>query len=123
VVEAHAGADLDQPGRLGRRRRAGSDAELLGCAPEHGHVTDRLGRRGQQQRLRLRRKRFGPPQKALLDATRQRPWLGKPEAARQLRRRQAIRSSSSASGLPRASATIRSRIRSSSRPGIPDASN
>jgi hypothetical protein len=60
----------------------------IGRAPQQGHVAGRFGRGGQQQPLCLARKRPELPVKAGLDAAGQRPGVGKPETARQLRRGQ-----------------------------------
>ena len=68
MPEPHPDPELDQRGLLGRPARATSDPELLGRAPQQAHVTDRLGRRHQQQPLRLARKRPDPLQKGFLDA-------------------------------------------------------
>ena len=91
MPEPHPDPELDQPGLLGRPARVASDPELLGRAPQQAHVADRLGRRHQQQALGLARKRPDPLQEGLLDAAGQRPRVGKPEPARELRRRQPTR--------------------------------
>ena len=71
MVEAHPRAELDQPGRLGRRCCARSDAQPLRCAKQQRDVADRLGGRGEQQLLRRSRQRLDAAQEASLDATRQ----------------------------------------------------
>ena len=88
MAEPHPRAELDQPGRLGRRCRVRSDAQPLGCAQQQRDIADRLGGRGEQQLLRRSRKRLDAAQEALLDPTRQRRRVRQREAARQLRRRQ-----------------------------------
>ena len=50
MAEAHLRVELDQPRRLGRRRRIRSDPELLGRAPQQRRVAGRLGRGGQSKR-------------------------------------------------------------------------
>ena len=83
------------------------------------HVADRLGRRDEQQPPGLGGKRLEPPQEALLDPARQRHRRsGSPKPPASSAGVSPRGSSSSASGLPRVSATIRSRTRSSSRPRI-----
>ena len=91
MAEPHPDAELDQRGLLGRPARVASDPEPLGRAPQQAHVADRLGRRHQQQALRLARKRPDPLHEGLLDAAGQRPRVGKPEPARELGRRQPTR--------------------------------
>ena len=81
MTETHPGAELDQPGLLGRGRRLRSDPEPLGGAPQQGYVAHRLGSRGQEKSLRLKGERMKPPEEALLDTTRQRPRIGKGEPA------------------------------------------
>ena len=58
MTEPHPRTQLDQPGGLGRRCGIPSDPELLGRAPQQGHVADRLGGRREQERLRRRRQRL-----------------------------------------------------------------
>ena len=82
MTEPHARADLDQACRLGRSRRLGPDAELLGRAPQQRHVADRLRRRQQQQAPGLGRERRQLPYEALLDTAGQRHLHGQPESAR-----------------------------------------
>ena len=89
--EAHACAELDQPGRLGRPPGLGADPEPLGGAPQQAHIAERLGRRRQEQKLRVARKRLDALKEAVLDAARQRARVGEPEPARELRRRQSAR--------------------------------
>ena len=72
---------------------------------------------------RLVGQRRRAPQEALLDPARQGRRLGQPEPAGELRGDRPRGSSSSARGLPRVSATIRSRTRASSRPGMAVASS
>ena len=84
MTKPHPRAELEQT-RLGRRRRRlGADPEPLGRAPQQHRLADRLGRRDQQQPLRLRRERLEPPPEALLDPTRQsaaRPACPNPPAS------------------------------------------
>jgi hypothetical protein len=88
MVEAHPGAQLDQPGGLGRGGRVGPDADLVGRPPQQRGVAHRLGRRHQQQRLGRRRQRPQTAREALLDAAGQGLGVGTPEPARQLGRAQ-----------------------------------
>ena len=53
MAESHADPELDQPGRLGRRGRLGTEPEPPGRAPEQGDVTERFGRRDQHQLPRI----------------------------------------------------------------------
>ena len=92
MPEPHPCAELDQPRRLGRRRRVAPDPEPLGRAPQQRRVADRLGRRraaaaaacsagsGSSRRRKLCSIRLGERQR-----------VGQPEPARQLRRRQPAR--------------------------------
>ena len=57
--EAHAQPELDQSGGLGRPPGVDADAEPLGGAPQQAQIAQRLGRRRQQQQLRVARKRLG----------------------------------------------------------------
>jgi hypothetical protein len=91
VPKSHARTDLDEACDLGRHDRACGDAEALGRPPEQRHVTNRFGRRDQQQLLGLQRKRLHASQKALLDATRQRSWGRDTEPARERGRCHAVR--------------------------------
>ena len=91
MPEPHPRTQLDQPGALRRLGRVRPDAEVLGRAPEQRDVADGLGRRRQQQPLRLRLQRPEPSQEALLDADRQRTRRGHPEPAGELGRRQPAR--------------------------------
>ncbi len=88
MTKPHPRTELDQPRRLGRRRRVRPDGEPLGHPPQQRHVPHRLGGRRQQQPLRRNRKRPDAPQETLLDLTRQRPRVRTPEPTGQLRRRQ-----------------------------------
>ena len=84
MAKPHPRADLEQT-RLGRRRRGlGSEPEPLCGPPQHRRVADGLGRRDQQQLLRLRREHLEAPAEALLDMTCQgsRGWMC--ESARRL---------------------------------------
>ena len=96
--------------------------------PAARHTSDRSpdgsAAASQQQPPGLRGQRVQLPPEALLDPARQRHRAGQPEPARQLRRASAPRgSSSSASGLPCVSATIRSRTRASSGPASAESSS
>ena len=95
-------------------RPCGCDAESLGRALQQQRVSDRLGRRQQQHEARVGAERVQPANVALLDPARQRhgPQVPKPPASCVVVSPRG--SSSSASGLPRVSATIRSRTSSSS---------
>ena len=86
MTKPHPRTQLDQPRRLGRRRRVRSDPKPLGHTPQQRHVPHRLGRRRQQQPLRRIRKRPDTPQETLLDLTRQRSRVRTPEPTGQLRR-------------------------------------
>ena len=89
--EAHASVQLDQTGRLGRLPGLAADTETVGGAPQQAQVAQRLGRRRQEQELRLARKRLGALEEGVLDAARQRSPVGEPEPARHLCRRQPAR--------------------------------
>ncbi len=52
MPEAHAGTDLEQLFRLGRRCRTGSDAKCVGGTPDERGVTCGVGRRKLHQSLR-----------------------------------------------------------------------
>ena len=91
VTEPRLLADREQPARLdviGGRRR---DAELRGRAPEQQRIAERLRRREQQQAPRVVGVRLELPDEALLDPSRETLRAQQPEAARQLRRREASR--------------------------------
>ena len=64
---------------------------MLGGAPQQAQIAQRLGRRRQEQKLRVARKRLDALEEAVLDAARQRARVGEPEPARELRRRQSAR--------------------------------
>src|SRR5262245_46353055 len=85
MTETHPGTELDQPRSLGRERGIGGDPKPLGCTPQQGGVPDRFGCRGQEQLLRLGRKRPKLPVEALFDAVCERQRVGKTEPAGQLR--------------------------------------
>ena len=117
-------ADLEQPCRRGRIRRHAGEPEPVDRSPQQRRVADRVGRRHEQQAPTL----FGGSAsscrvKLELDAIRQRHRRRPTEAARELAGVRPRGSSSSASGLPRASATMRSRSRTSSGPRIAEASS
>ena len=108
-----------KPGRLRRRRRVGAETELIGRAPEQVDVADRLGRR---QRAAAAWSASGSDASRRTKLCSMRVLSGRtsgspnpPASSAAVNPRG---SSRSASGLPRVSATIRSRTRSSSRPGM-----
>ena len=71
VAERHALADRQQAvGRVAGRR--GRDAEPLGRAQQQQWISERLGRRDEQQQPRLLGERLEPADEALLDPPRQR---------------------------------------------------
>jgi hypothetical protein len=117
MAEPHPGVDLDQLRDLGRSGGVQPDAEVLGGASEHGDVTHRFGSRGQQKKLRVHREREQAPQEALLDLGGQQRVSGRSNPPARSARVRPRGSSSSASGLPRVSATMRSSMRASRRPG------
>ena len=124
MTEAHLRAEVDQSGVGRRRGRVRPDPERRGRPPHQHRIAHRLGRRDEQQQSCRRGQRRQPLGEALLDPPRQRHAVGQPEPARELGEGSACRgSSSSASGLPRVSATIRSRTRSSSGPATTVASS
>ena len=116
MTEPHPRTELDQPRGLRRRRGVRPDPEFLRGAPQERGVADRLGRRRQQEspcrlrkscRLRRRRSSTGL-------VTGSQP--GSPSPPARAAAAHSRENSTSASGLPRDSATIRSRTRASSRP-------
>ena len=109
-------ADLDQPGRLGRRGRVGADPEPLGRAPQQRRVADRLGRRHEQQPLRVGRE---APRAAAGSS----PRSGSPAAARPAARtRRPAPPASARAAAPAARAGCRaSRRRSGRAPARPAA--
>ena len=122
MAEANLRAELDQA-RVGRRRRRRRRrGRALGR--RHSSAGRRSARpRRQQQQPRVRRKRLEPLRKlsSIRPASAGAPGSPKPPA-----RSAGVSprgSSSSASGLPRVSATIRSRTRASSGPGITESSS
>ena len=115
MEERHAPAGLQQARRPRRGRGVGADAEPVARAPQQRRVADRVGRRHQHQPPGLGRQRLQPLPELCLDLARERR-VGQGEAAGQLGQVSPRGSSSSASGLPRVSSTIRSRTLSSSGP-------
>ena len=107
MAEPHAGAELAQP-CLGRRRRGRRpDALLLGRAPDEGGLPQRLRRRDEQQPPGVLGQRREPPAE-LSSIPFDEPEIApvpNPASSVALRPRG---SSTSASGLPRVSATMRS---------------
>jgi hypothetical protein len=67
MTKPHPGADLEQPGRLRVANRLGAQPEPFDGAPQQHRVADRLGRRDQQQPLRVGRQLLESSPKALLD--------------------------------------------------------
>jgi hypothetical protein len=86
VLEPDVQTEFDQLGRLGRFPGIAPDAKALGSAPQQTRVAQRLGRRRQEQTLRVARQCPNPLEERLLDAVRQRPRVRETEAARQLGR-------------------------------------
>jgi hypothetical protein len=121
VTEAHLGADLEQAAVDCRRRGPRIDAELLGRSPHEQRVADGIGRRQPQQPLRVRGQLIqGRRNPSSRPDSVTGPGPPKPPASSAALMPRG--SSSRASGLPRVSAMIRSRTRSSSRPGTTVAS-
>ena len=106
MAEAHPGADLEQPGRLGRLSAAPVIAEPLGRAPQQRRIAGRLGRRDQQQPLG---RRSGSARSRCRKLSSIRPASdtapGKPKPPASCAGDSPRGSSSNASGLPRVSAT------------------
>jgi hypothetical protein len=69
MTETHPGAELDQPRSLGQERGIGGDPKLLGCTPQQGGVSNRFGCCGQEQPVRLGRKRPKLPVEAPFDSS------------------------------------------------------
>ncbi|SKL06087.1 Uncharacterised protein [Mycobacteroides abscessus subsp. massiliense] len=84
MAEAHPGAQLHQIGRLGGCDRVHRNSELLGGARQQRHVAERIGCRGQQERLGVRGKLVNSPEESLLDLPRQSTAVRPPETAGQL---------------------------------------
>ena len=125
MTKPHLPPKLEQTGIHCRLHPAcGTQPEPL--AARHTSAGSPVGRRPPQRAAGAVSRSGGPrsPLEALLDAARQRQRVQQPEAPRQLRGRKRTRGSSiSASGLPRVSATIRSRTRSSRRQWSADSSS
>ena len=123
MAEAHLRIELDQSRRLGRPRRIRSDPELLGRAPQQRRVAGRFGGGGHEQALRVGRERQHLAAEVLFDAAREWCASGRPNPPASSAAVNPRGNSSNASGFPRVSATIRSRTRSSSRPGTTESSS
>jgi hypothetical protein len=106
MPEPHADAELDQRGLLGRLARVALIPRR--SAARHSRLTSPTGSAAasQQQALGLARKRPDPLHEGLLDAAGQRPRVGSPNPPASSAGVNPRGSSSSASGLPRVSATI-----------------
>lgn len=91
VPEPHRGAQLEQPGGHGGRRRLGSDAQRAEGAPQQQLVADRLDRREQQQGTGVGGQRVDTPTEPLLDPGRHGSDAVSAEAEGQFRRRQPLR--------------------------------
>ena len=118
MTEAHLRADVQQPGaRRAAERRAPTPSRSAARHISAGSPT-RLRRRDEQQQPRLGR---AAPRAAAGSSPRSGPGAasspGRPNPPGSCAADSPRGSSSSASGLPRVSATMRSRTRSSSRPG------
>jgi hypothetical protein len=74
--EMHAQPQLDQSGADGGVHGFAVEPEMPGGAPQQPEIAERLGRGGQEQELRVARKRSGALQVGLLDAARQRTRVG-----------------------------------------------
>ena len=116
--ETHPGAELDQPAASAGRPASDADPEAFGGAPQQARVAERLGRRGQEQELRISAAGARHAEEAVLDAPRHGARVGQPEPAGELGGVSPRGSSINASGLPRASSRIRVLTCSSSGPGI-----
>ena len=68
VTESDAIAELDQAPRLGSRRGVGTDAQALGCTPQHWEVADWFGGGDEQQLPRRVRERRELPRELMLQA-------------------------------------------------------
>jgi hypothetical protein len=91
VAEDNPGTERKETLRLDSGRRPFGDAEALSGTSDQCRIADRVGRRDEQETSRFVRKSGQPSCEALLDTRRQRHVRGQPEAARELRRRQAAR--------------------------------
>ena len=106
MAKPHARVELDQAGLDGRRRRVGPDREPRRGSPHQRRLADRIGRRDLQQTPCLDRKRVEPPPEALLDPPDSGTAPGSPNPPASSAGVTPRGNSSSASGLPRVSATI-----------------
>jgi hypothetical protein len=123
MTKAHASADREQVVRLCGGRDGVADAEPPGHAPKQRRLAHRLGRGHEQQPLGVQRERLEPPLEALLYSPRKGTLSGRPKPPASSAAPSPRGSSNGASGLPRVSATIRSRTRSSSGPVITESSS
>ena len=111
MAKSDARAELDQPRCLGRRGGLVPDAEPTHGAPQQGVIAARLGRGREEHPPRLDRKRLSrrrnPSSMRLANGIVSVNLNPNANSVGESRRG----SSSKASGLPRVSATIRSRTR------------
>ena len=122
MVEPHPAGEIHESGLDRGPRRIDVHAEPGGRPPHEHRITDRLGRRHQQQPPGRGRKRLQTAEEAVLDPpVRPGAWgrANPPASSSGVRHRG---SSSSASGFPWVSATMRSRTRSSIGPVTADCS-
>ena len=121
MAEAHARPELEQPGGLRRRDRLRRRFRAARPRARAAGLPDGLGRRDQQQPLRVGGQCLRPDAGSVSSIRPvSGPRSGSPNPPASSAGVSPRGSSSSASGLPRVSATIRSRTRSSSRPGTAD---
>ena len=91
MAEDDPGTEHQQALRFDGARRRFGDAEELGGTSDRCRIADRVGRRHEQETSRFVGKSRQASREALLDTRRERHVGGQPEAARELRRRQAAR--------------------------------
>jgi hypothetical protein len=106
MAKPHPTTELDQAGLDRGRCRFRIDSEPGGCSPQQRRITERLGRRSQQQSAGLHRKGIDPPTEGFLGTPQRRTGPGSPNPPASCCEVSARGSSSSASGLPRVSAMI-----------------
>src|SRR5919198_1023662 len=70
MTELHSAVQLEKPGSLRGGYGTHAEAELIGCPPEQGRVTDGISGRDQQQLLCLTWQESEPAQKAILNSGR-----------------------------------------------------
>ena len=124
MVEAHARTELDHPRGFGGCQRIDRNAQMRRCAEKQRGVAHRFGRRDEQQPLSLgsgsdwmRRTKLS----SIWPAERRPAEFQNPPASSAAETFRGT--SSSASGMPRVSATMRSRTRGSIPPTITDSSS